>query len=301
MKKIPYVYILSQRYSGSTLLSFLMGTHPDIATIGERRKFFTYSLAAGENPGQPCSCGKPFQECEHWSAIKAGMQQRINVADYGPNPTEYRLFGNRHLQRAGYKLLQFCLERNLGTPFSGKLKKLGDFNKVLVEEALKLDAGSAFLDSSKSIDQALFLSLQEAFDFRVIWLTRDPRAQVNSALKYNQWSVGEAAERWKQEMVENAKVLSALGIKHTVLNYEMLCRNPTAEMQRMLEFAGLDATKFSLDFREQTQHIMGNYSMRSGADTQIVERKEWQTDLSAADIATIEKATAQYREYYAPE
>ena len=102
-------------------------------------------------------------------------------------------------------------------------------------------------------------------------------------------------------MVENAQVLEKLGINFTVLNYEALCRNPSAEMQRLLEFSGLDGSKFSLDFREQTQHIMGNYSMRSGADTTIVERKEWQSDLSPADIATIESVTADYQQYYAPE
>ena len=29
------VYILSPSYSGSTLLTFLLNTHPEIATIGE--------------------------------------------------------------------------------------------------------------------------------------------------------------------------------------------------------------------------------------------------------------------------
>lgn len=171
-------------------------------------------------------------------------------------------------------------------------------NQLLVEEILAMEGKSVFLDSSKIMKHALFLSQIEAFDFYVIWLSRDPRAQVSSALKYNKWSIEEAALRWKKEMKENEYVLEKAKLNYIQLPYEALCRDPEAEMVRILQFTGLDPTKFSLNFREQTQHIMGNASMRLGKDDKIVERKDWKDRLTPTQIQTIEKITSEYQSLY---
>ena len=141
----------------------------------------------------------------------------------------------------------------------------------------------------------------ESFDIKVVWLTRDPRAQVNSALKYNKWTIPEATNHWKREMEQNEYWLKKLNINYTSLNYEALCQNPQSEMVRLLDFLNLDTSLFSLDFREQTQHIMGNYSMRLGGDTKITERTEWMDQLKPEEIKTIEDMTVNYRQYYRQE
>ena len=163
---------------------------------------------------------------------------------------------------------------------------------------MKLDDGSVFLDSSKSIEHTLYLKQIPEFDFRIIWLARDPRAQVFSAMKYNPWTAEQAAQEWKAEMQRNEQLLTAMKANYTVLSYEQLCREPELEMKRLLEFAGLDPAAFSLNFREQTQHIMGNASMRLGKDATIKERTEWKTGLSAEQIAVIERVTKDFRSYY---
>lgn len=300
MKK-KYLYILSQRYSGSTLLSFLLGTHPGISTIGERRKFYNKSLRPKLTETQECSCGETFEDCDFWSEIKERVMQRVTEKDLVTNTTEFRFFKNRKLHTAASKIYQFGLLNHFPKtilPFSNKMRKLQQFNQILVEEILKLEGNSTFLDSSKIIDQALFLSQIEAFDFHVIWLARDPRAQVFSTLKYHDWTIEFATQKWIEEMDANAHVLKKMGIKHTFLQYEKLCRTPEKEMGRILEFADLDASKFSLDFRAQTQHIMGNRSMRLGKDAKIEERKDWQQKLKKSDIATIERMTTNYQQYY---
>jgi len=299
LKKTKLIYILSQRYSGSTLLSFLMGTHPAISTIGERRKFYNNSFLFGDK--NYCSCEKLFQDCEHWNAIKERVMKRIDVTDYSTNPTEFKLFQNKYVHRLAFEAVKFGLLRNapiLAKPFQKQLQRLYDFNQVLVEEILAMDGGQVFLDSSKVIDHALFLSQIPAFDVHVIWLTRDPRAQVHSALKYNSWSIEKATQLWKKEMVDNANTLKQMPVKHIELTYEALCRDPHKEMVRLLEFTGLDSSAFSLEFRQQPQHIMGNYSMRLGKDSTIEERKEWQSGLTQEQVKTIEGLTQEYRQYY---
>lgn len=300
MKK-KYIYILSQRYSGSTLLSFLLGTHPGISTIGERRKFYNKSLRPKVNENQDCSCGKKFVDCEFWTAIKERVTQRISPQELVTNTTEFRLYNNKYTHRLATKIYQFALLNGFPKavqPFSRKMGHLLNFNQVLTEEILNLEGNNTFLDSSKIIDHALYLSQIEEFDFHVIWLSRDPRAQVFSALKYNDWTIEEATKNWSDEMDNNAHVLDKTGMNYTHLSYEKLCRNPEEEIRRILIFCGLDANAFSLDFRKQTQHIMGNQNMRLGKDAKIKERKDWQEKLSKKDIETIEKMTTEYQKYY---
>ena len=299
--KIKYLYILSQRYSGSTLLSFLLGTHPDIATIGERRKFYNKSIKPRTKDNQRCSCGKSFTECEHWNAIKQRVLEKVDVKDLQTNATEFRIYNNRYLNRLASGWLRRSILKKQSPalqPFARQLKRLYHFNKVLVQEILDLEGKRVFLDSSKTIDHALYLSQIPEFDLYIIWLARDPRAQVNSALKYNDWSIEQATSRWKKEMARNEKILRKMNARYTVLRYESLCKDPAKEMVRLLEFTGLDPSKFSLDFRSKEQHIMGNYAMRLGKDTRIVERKDWQEKLSSRQIDIIEQMTRNYREYY---
>lgn len=301
MSKIPFIYILSQRYSGSTLLSFLLGTHPDISTIGERRKFYVHAIEKKDGKPLKCSCGAPFPECEYWNTVKNGLLKKFDFNDLNNNPTEFKFSSNKYSHRVALELFKSSLKLNTGLlrrPLKPQLDLFESFNSALVEETLKLSDAKVFLDSSKVIDHVLFLSLIKSFDIKVVWLTRDPRAQVNSAIKYNSWSIEYAANYWKQEMEENKYWLEKLNLNYVSLNYEALCHDPAGEMNRLLHFLKLDPSGFSLNFREKTQHIMGNYNMRMGSGSEISERKEWKTELTSAQIQTIEKLTQDYRDYY---
>jgi len=301
---LKFVYILSQRYSGSTLLSFLMATHPAVSTIGERRKFYNKSLkneAFRHHKARHCSCGELYENCTHFNQIKDRVLDRVDPEILDTNTTEFNVYNHKFLNRVAYEWIKFCCLHSIPlqlTPFNKKIKTLCDFNKILATEILALDQKSTFLDTSKSIDQALYLSLTEGIDFRVVWLVRDPRAQINSALKYNQWTVEYAARHWIKEMHENEKILNRLGIKHIRLRYEDLCKSPEEELASVFQFVGLDHGAFSLDFRDRTQHIIGNAKMRLGKDATIRERKEWKEELSKDQIKTIERLTSEFESFY---
>ena len=55
-KKIQLLYILGKGHSGSTLLDLLMGTHPQIWTLGEAQKF---PIDLKKN--NLCGCGKKIK------------------------------------------------------------------------------------------------------------------------------------------------------------------------------------------------------------------------------------------------
>ena len=279
----------------------MLATHPDVSTIGERRKFYNKSLVPDQGPAQNCSCGKRFVDCEHWNAIKERFLKRVKPGDLRTNLTEFQFSTNRYWNRLGKEAYQWSRRWGLPTAwhlYPSKLRRLRELNQILVEEMLDLEAKNVFVDSSKIIDQAWYLSEIEAFDFYVVWLVRDPRAQVSSALKYNAWDVAEATRRWKREMEKNRQILERAGMRYHTLRYEALCREPREEMVQLLNFVGMDTAKFSLNFRSTTQHIMGNRSMRRGTDTKIVERRDWLDRRSREQIETIEKLTVDYRQYY---
>lgn len=297
MKK--YVYILSQRYSGSTLLSFLLATHPEVSTIGERRKFYNKVIRAEHfqhHKAKHCSCGQLFRDCSYLNEIKDAVLKEVNQKDLQTNATEFKLYGNKYLNRLAYEI--HCRSIKLGfSPFAKTVAGHQKVNSILADKILAKDQTSVFLDSSKVINHALFLSQIKDFDFCVIWLVRDPRAQVASAMKHQKWSAEIASKYWVREMVNNERILKSFNIANTKLSYSKLCADTEKEMQRVLSFVGVNPNLFSLNFREQEHHIMGNY-MRLQKDQTIRERTEWQDILSEREIKVIENTTKGYREFY---
>ncbi len=304
VKKPKYVYVLSQRYSGSTLLSFLLATHPEIATIGERRKFYNKSIKTSEflhHKARNCSCGELFENCDYLNTIKEKTLARIDQKTLRTNTTEFNIFNNKYINRIAYEYVKFCTIQKIPlkyTLFGNRVKELCEFNEILATEILNHSQSKAFLDTSKIIDHTLYLSMIPSFDFHVIWLVRDPRAQVNSALKYNKLTLIQAVNNWKKEMVDNEKLLTKLNLNYIKIRYEDICSSPKDEMQKIFQFIKMDYKDFTLDFRSKEQHIIGNASMRLGNDKTISERKDWMTQLSSEQINTIEKMTSSYQHLY---
>ena len=296
---LKLIYIVSPRYSGSTLLSFLLGTHPDVSTIGERKKFYIKSLKPDHQGDQHCSCGKLFVECEYWNQIREGVLARVRPDQLATNVTNFRLFRNKYLNRLAQGLVIPSLVKGKSVPFKKKIQNLCEVNRIIVEEVLKLDGNHVFLDSSKPIRQAVYLDQIDNLDLYVIHLVRDPRAQISSALKYNEWTTEQATRIWIREMNLNQRIFQRWNVARYDLRYEDLCRKPEEKLKEMLTFAGLNPDLASLDFRKFQQHIMGNQSMRLGGVSEIKERRDWQKRLADSDVKIIEKLTQDFRHYYA--
>ena len=62
---IRLVYILAPSHSGTTLLARLLGSHPDVYTVGELQP-----LISGDITKYRCSCGALIRECGFWRGPK---------------------------------------------------------------------------------------------------------------------------------------------------------------------------------------------------------------------------------------
>src|SRR5687767_15395896 len=81
---IDLLYIASPSFSGSTLLTFLLNAHADIATIGE--------LKWGDIDLQTyhCSCGSLLRECRFWQAVESQMKEPGLPFDLKRPATDFR-------------------------------------------------------------------------------------------------------------------------------------------------------------------------------------------------------------------
>lgn len=75
MDKIPVVYIMSEAYSGSTLLDLLLGMTPEIWTLGEAQH-----LWQRVQDQQVCACGELIPKCPFWEPLL----QHIPTTDQKP-------------------------------------------------------------------------------------------------------------------------------------------------------------------------------------------------------------------------
>ena len=78
-------YILCPSYSGSTLLTLLLATHRDIATIGELK-----ATHLGDVAKYSCSCGVPILACPFWEEVGGVMKSHGHVFSPAAFDTHFR-------------------------------------------------------------------------------------------------------------------------------------------------------------------------------------------------------------------
>ena len=291
--KPKLIYIVSPRYSGSTLLSFLFACHPDVATIGERKKFYTKAIR-GPVPGDTenanqCSCGQPFLECEYWQDLKNELASRLDESKWNRDFPQFKAFKNKKLNYFFCRWLESSIARNrrpFWIPGYDRVRKMAETNGELIRIVLEKEGKATFVDSSKPIRQAIMLSLLDEFELTIVNLLRDPRAQISSALKYNPWTLEKATQNLLDECRLNKRIFQTFPPKKIDLAYETLCRNPELVMNRVFDFCGM-TKDVEFNIRGETRHIMGNAGTRLGTDLKIVERKDWQNRLSESQVAFI--------------
>lgn len=292
-QKIKVIYILSSRYSGSTLVSFLLGHHPDIATIGERRKF-VQKTHGGNQTGVNCSCGKNFQECEMWMGIYNDLKSEIGERAFIPDFT-FRYLSNKYfVNKALKKINEVLFTLNLGGLFSLLWwnKKNMTYNLKLIKKILKYTDKTVFLDSSKLNDDIPFYLYDRNIDFRIIYLYKKPIAQIASNMKHNRVSLDTGIEEFLNENLKYLNILNKNSVKYIKVSYEELCVNTENTLKKILLWADLsDANLLRLAKNPITMHLMGNALLRNIPFEGIRLDEKWRERLSNLEKKEILKRT----------
>ena len=287
-----FVYILSASHSGSTLLTMLLASHPDVASVGEASAV----LSRGEGDTGLCSCGRPVVDgCRFWHEVGQGLAAR-GVDWRSPTfDTQFLLPESRlgsRLLRAEYRGPAFELVRDvlLGCLPSWwfRHERTMQTNVALVEEVTALCGARVFVDSSKEPHRLKHLLRSDALKVHVVHLVRDGRGVAASYVKRNKWPICKAADEWRRSIVSEEHILRRLPADRIAsVSYEDLCEDPEGTVASLFAFMGVDPSHSISDWGAVEQHILGN-RMRMGGTSEVRKDEKWRALLSPEDLSTFD-------------
>lgn len=303
MQRAPvFVSIQTSSFSGATLLAFLLGAHPEIATVGEMN-----GLIARENPDTyTCSCGQPIKTCAFWQAVTEAMHRRgfaFDVADFG---TEFTFGGPRpvrYVRRGSFRNNTLDALRDalfLAWPTERRrMDALVARNVAFVESVLEVTGKRVFVDTSKDRMRLGALARASALDVRAVHLVRDVRGVVASRLRRGvPIEAREAARQWTRLHHRIHVALQALPEERRLrVRYEDLCANPQETLARVFHLCGVAPSAQIDDLPNAQQHIVGN-AMRLGSLREIRPDDRWRSLLTSQQLRDINRAAQRLSQQF---
>ena len=292
-ERIPFVFLTSHAFSGSTLTSFLLGMHPEIATVGE----LTGPARRLDLSSYPCSCGRLFQEDPFWQAVTTAVNQYgLSYALNSYLDTRFELSQNSAVQRllagsfrsTALEQLRDGLLFTLWPTQKQRLRETAVRNEYFARAILQVTGKSIFLDTSKDPMRIRYLQMAPNIDLYVIHLVRDVRGVVASVMsRHPDVDVKGAVQSWLAREKNIERQLAALPANRRMqLRYEALATDPLSTINNVLHFLGAKPFDVLGDYRESEHHILGN-RMRKRQSSEIKLDEKWRTALSEAQLALI--------------
>ena len=207
--------------SGSTLLSLLLSQDARVFNLGQLRH-----LWRSFQDNEPCSCGQALQSCPIYRniVVDTDAMQAAAKAFY-QDAARQRHWGDTGARDA--------LRQRHADFLRGMRAVLGQLEDVT--------GASHFVDSSKSPEVALALSLLPDAELCVLNLVRDPRAVACSWYRKKQSlsALLRNARDWPARQRRLQDWQAALGDRFLVLRYEDLARNPVDALEMIAAWAAL--------------------------------------------------------------
>jgi hypothetical protein len=296
------LYIMGHGYSGSTLLTFLLGNHPEIATIGE----LGIAPRAKTRPEEfLCSCRAPIRDCGFWRRVGREMAERGHPFDVWDADLDFRARGGgladvilRAVQRG--PILETA--RNVGVrvvPAAGReLSRTLDRIESLAEVVTGIKECSTFLDSSKRPERAVFMRRVPSFDLKVIHLVRDGRAVSFSSMKNLGIGPEQAADSWVGDNRASEQALRWFPKGRLLrVRYEDLCADPPGTLRRIHRFAGVTPGNGHVALDKDGQHVIGN-RMRLSSTSEVRLDEKWKRSLAPEHLEVIERRVGTLNRRY---
>ncbi len=296
---IPLVYIASPSFSGSTLLTFMLKAHPELATIGEL-KWADLDLET-----YTCSCGALLRECGFWRQVVAGMAARGIAFNLDRPPTDFRVRPHAVADRivrsrvrgALYEAVRDTLVAVM-PPSRAAFPSIARVNREVMTLVMRLQGASWFVDSSKDPVRLKYLVETGDYEPRVIHLLRDGRGVTYSSIKNKSMTAETAARDWRRTHAQIERLARRIGSERVfTLRYEDLCRDVPRTLAALFTFIGVDPARAADDYRTIEHHILGNrMRLRSGSEVKLDE--SWREHLRPDDLAAFERVAGRENRGY---
>ncbi len=281
---IRVVYLLGSARSGSTILSAILGTHPDIAAVGELSRL-TFDV---EGKPRICSCGKLVWQCERWHQVREDWSPRLEpwtIDDYTRTLARY----SRPAQAPS--LLWAQVRASPG------LQALLDSTPKLLESIQSALKRSIIVDSSKSLTRALMYAMIPNLDLRIVHLVRDVRGYVwsrsqfrcrSSQSDFGSRSAGAQvvflAIRWNLMNLASEWAARRSGSPRMQLRYEDFVTSPRSSLLPLGEFMGVDLQSVVEQVEGEDEfdfdHIVSGNLVRLTGPTRVNFDETWRHALT---------------------
>jgi hypothetical protein len=276
--------------SGTTLLELMLGTGPSFFAAGE----LTHLWERGCVQNQLCGCGVPFRDCAFWR----GVTDRLNPASW-QELVELRYFCCS-LPRIllGTLCAALLTRRN-----RSRLERYARAMTDLYESIRSVSQCDIVIDSSKYPAEAFLLNFWADVDVYVVHLIRDPRSVVYSWQRKKirpeihwktelmpRYSTGKIAAGWTTYNL----AFHCLGLRnprYIKVLYEDLVRDPQRELDRIIEWLGVDPsgtaalhTGNRIEFGEN-HTVSGNPIRFDRGEVALTEDRKWIRNMSRSKVA----------------
>lgn len=320
--RIRLVYILAASHSGSTLLTMLLGAHPEICTVGELK-----ATSLGNEERYLCSCRKRIRECPFWMGISRDMAIRGFSFDITNAGTDFKTMASSYVRRllsplhrgpALEKIRDLAL--NLSPTWRTRLPQIQAVNATLMECVLERTGKKVIVDSSKVGIRLKYLLRNPSLDVKIIRLLRDGRAVALTYVDPAQYAdakdpnlrgggmggtrdnerltIAAAAHEWRRSNEEAEIILHPMDRSRWIeTRYENLCIDTVDTLNRLFSFIGVDPAKATTDFRSIEHHVIGN-GMRLDSTSDIRFDTRWQTALHSPNLEIYKSVAGKMNERF---
>lgn len=294
--RLSYACMPGSPYTGSTLLGFLLNTHPDIASIGAA----TGLTRRVDVDTYLCSCGELFTTCDFWKGVsghtRTVLDEPLEIYKTDFWDTHVRLSKNRGVngllvRSLGDHRLTGARDAVLGrlSPVRRRMTRARSTTYALAAAVLDQSGKQVFVDTARDHQRPRYLADHPNLDLRAIHLVRDPRGNVASIMRHTGVDVNRAAKQWRHYNIEADRVRRYLPTGRWMrVKYEDLCSDPQGALDSIALFLGVDPAPLPPDLASVENHIIGN-SMRLRGVGEIRLDERWREQLTQSDLDVIER------------
>lgn len=304
---MPLAYMIATSFSGSTLLSLLLDSHPDLASVGEVDNSVGESMRAGRHEEFPCSCGEKIRRCPFWTDVQARLAAegveldlhdfRTRLGESLPVPLRRFVFGAPARLHRVRRLRDWLL--TAVPAYRRHVEDVMTRADAIARATLDITGKPVFVDASKAAVRAHFLIDRPGLDLRILHLVRDPRGYVKSARNRNpDWTAESLAPVWMRVHGSALSIIESLPPDRVLtLRWEDFCRDPKQSLNQVCDFLGVPHFDMLAAVNEQPHHVMGN-RMRLKPVGAIRYDESWREVLSPEDIAACERIAGPLMERF---
>jgi len=290
-----YNFLLSNWYSGATVLSILLNNHKYITCNGE-----TFPFHDQDTGNLKCSCGDTVNNCEFYRYtcghfLENGEYNRdffSSIPVISKNGLIQRFFYSfRHLHKMRDDL---CV---MLPGYKNKIAKFIDLHTRFFDLACEFDNSQVYLDGTKSIRRAELFARYGDKPIKIIHSIRDGRKFIASYMrnfKFTEEKIPFLVREWIDyiEMVEALKSrYPKIEVKE--VRHEDLCQDKEKVIGDLCEFLGIEYDENVFKFDGAKYHMLGN-DMRHDFNGVIVENNKWEKSYTKESFARVTNMLEPY-------